>query len=208
MRRLLILHFFISSKIRNSLGLESPSLIGDKKYSEFAKRVAHISKDIFELPITYDNKFIRMLSLHLKTTLTKIKYGIRIENPLVKEVRQEYPLAFSIAKKVSLILGKEMHVKISEEEAGYIAMAFEKTRHGKVKRKRVAVVCSGAMATSSLLFWRMLNEMPNIDVVQVDSCKDILEGKVESDLDLIISTVPLPDIKIPHIMISSFLFKF
>jgi len=200
---------FISSKIRDSFGLESPSLIGDKKYLEFAKSVARISKDIFGLPIAYDNEFIRMLSLHLKTTLTKIKYGLRIENPLVKEVKQEYPLAFSIAKKVSLILGKEMHVKIPEEEAGYIAMyiatAFEETRHGRIKRKRVAVVCSGAMATSSLLFWRLLNEMPDIDIVRVGSYKDILGGKVESDLDLIVSTVPLPDIKIPHIMISPFL---
>jgi len=200
---------FIGSKLRNSFGLENLPLIDNKKYTEFAKRITCISEDFFGLPIKHSDEFIRMLSLHLKAMLTKIRYGIKVKNPLVEEVKQEYPLAFSIAKRVSLILGEEIHVKIPKEEIGYIAMyiamSFEEIRHGRTKKKRVAVVCSGAMATSILLFWRLLNEMPDIDVVQVDSYKDILKGKVESDLNLIISTVPLQDIKIPHIIVSPFL---
>jgi len=62
-----------------------------------------------------------------------------------------------------------------------------------------------AMATSSLLFWRLLNEMSDIDVVQVGSYKDIIEGKIDLDIDLIISTIPLPQLKIPHVVISPFL---
>jgi activator of the mannose operon (transcriptional antiterminator) len=200
---------FIGSKIKDSFDSKSFPLIGDEKYSEFAERIARISEDIFGLPIAYDEEFIRMLSLHLKAVLTKIKYSIKVENSLVEKVKREYPLPFSIAKRVSLILGKEMHMEIPEEEAGYIAMyiamASEKIRHEGIKRKKVAVVCSAAMGTSSLLFWRLLNEMPDIDVVQIGSYKDILEGKIEPGLNLIISTIPLPDIKIPYIVVSPFL---
>ena len=200
---------FITSKIRDSFSLEKSSLVNSEKYLRLAKRIALISEDVSGLPMAYDDEFIRMLSLHLKAMLTKIRYGIKVENPLLEEIKRDYPLSFSIAKKVSQTLEKEMHVKIPEEEVGYIAMyiamIFEKIRHRGIKKKKVAVICSSGMATSSVLFWRLLNEMPDIDVVQVGSYKDILEKKIEPDLDLIISTVPLPDINLPYIVVSPFL---
>jgi transcriptional antiterminator len=199
---------FIGSKIKDSFEMKG-SLISDEKYLEFAKNIAHISEDILGLPIAYDDEFIRTLSLHLKTMLTKMKYGMKVENPLLEEIKKEYPLSFSIAKRVSMILGRKMHLKIPDEEAGYLAMyiavASEKVRHERVKRKKVAVVCSMAVGTSSLLFWRIMNEMPEIDVVQVGSYKDIVEGKIEPNLDLVISTIPLPNIGVPYVVVSPFL---
>ena len=200
---------FIDSKIKESFDLKGLPLIADTKYLQFAERTARISEDVFGLPIAYDDEFIRMLSLHLKVMLAKLEYSIKVENPLLEEVKREYPLSFSIAKRVCLVLGKEMHIEIPEEEVGYIAMyiamASEKTRHGAMKRKKVAVVCSAGMGTSSLLFWRLLNEMPDIDVVQIGSYKDMLQGRIELGLNLIISTVPLPDITIPYIVVSPLL---
>ncbi len=84
-------------------------------------------------------------------------------------------------------------------------MAVEKLKHEGHKRKKVAVVCAMAMGTSSLLFWRLLNEMPDIDVVQVGSYKDAVEGKIDPYIDLIVSTIPLPQLKISYIVVSPFL---
>jgi transcriptional antiterminator len=199
---------FIGSKIRDSFEMEG-SLIGDEKYLKLAKKIARISEEALGLSITYDNEFIKALSLHLKTTLTKIKYGMKVENPLLEEIKKEHPISFSIAKRVYMVLGREMHLKIPEEEVGYlatyIAMASEKIRHSETKRKKVAIVCADGMSTSGLLFWRIMNEMPEIDVVQVGSYKDIVEGKFGPNLDLIISTVPLPNVKMPYIIVSPFL---
>jgi len=181
----------------------------DEKYRHYAQKIGEIANDIFGLPISNDEEFIHMLELHLKATFNKIKYGIKIDNPLLKEIKEEYPLSFNIAERVAVILGKKMHIEIPETEAGYIAMyiamAIEKIKHQKKKRKKVAVICAMAIGASSLLFWRVLNEMPDIDVIQVGSYKDIVEGKIDPNIDLIISTIPLPETKIPHIVVSPFL---
>lgn len=203
---------FLSSKVQEFYSLCQKGMSyksSDEKYSEYAKIVVQITNDIFEFSIPDEAEFIRMLALHLKSMLAKIKYTVKIENPLLKDIKAQYPLPFSIAERVTMMLGRKMHIEIPEEEAGYIAMylamAVEKARHQKRKRKKVAVICAIAMATSSLLFWKLLNEMPDIDVVQVGSYKDILEGKIDLDIDLIISTIPLPQLKIPHVVISPFL---
>ena len=200
---------FISSKVKESSML---NIISNKDYSiytEYAKEIATIANNIFGLPITKDTEFIHMLALHLKSTLNKIKYGMKIKNPLLKEIKEEYPLSFDIAENVTKILSKKLNLNIPEEEAGYIAMyiatAVEKIKHTRIKRKKVAVVCAMAMGTSSLLFWRLLNEMPDLDVVQIGSYKDIVEGKLSKEVDLVVSTIPLPPLQVPHIVVSPFL---
>ncbi len=200
---------FISSKVQESSVLKAiPD--GDKnEYADYAKLIAKMAEEIFGLKIENDREFVHMLALHLKSTLNKIKYGLKIENPLLAEIKEEYPLSFSIAEKVATMLGNKINIKIPDEEAGYIAlyiaMAVEKLKHGRKKRKKIAVICAMAMGTSSLLFWRLLNEMPDIDVIQVGSYKDVVEGKIDPEIDLIVSTIPLPELEIPHIVVSPFL---
>ena len=197
---------FISSKVQ---GISLLVNNNGKRYKSYAQKIGEIANNIFGLPISNDKEFIHMLELHLKATLNKIKYGIRIDNPLLNEIKEEYPLSFNIAERAAIILGKKLHIKIPETEAGYIAMyiaiTIERLKHQKRKRKKVAVICAMAIGTSSLLFWRLLNEMPDIDVIQVGSYKDIVEGKIDPDIDLIISTIPLPEMEIPHIVVSPFL---
>ncbi len=175
---------------------------------KYAKEIAKIVEEIFDLPITGDQDFIKMLALHLKSTLEKVKYKIRIENPILNEIKYEYPLPFSIAEHIALIL-REKGLIIPKEEVGYIAMyiamAIEKIRYKRRQRKKVAIVCTMAIGTSGLLFWRLLNEFPELNVVQIGSYEDIINKKMEEDLDLIISTIPLPDLSIPHIVVSPFL---
>ena len=202
---------FISSKLRKTSMLNISKLdnVKEDKYIRYANQVAEIAEDIFGLPLEKDDEFIHMLALHLKSSFNKLKYGINFENPLLDEIRNEYPLAYSIAERIAIMLGKRLKIKIPPEEAGYIAMyiamAVEKIKHQRRKRKKIAVVCAMAMGTSSLLFWRLLNEMPDIDVVQVSSYKEVIEGKIDLDIDLIVSTIPLPKLSVPHIVVSPFL---
>ena len=41
--------------------------------------------------------------------------------------------------------------------------------------------------------------------MQVGSYKDVVEGKIDPDIDLIVSTIPLPKLNIPYIVVSPFL---
>ena len=198
---------FISSKIRESFS--DIQDLEENIYENYSKAIIKTAENVFSLPLSKDKKLIRMLSIHLKSTFEKIKYGITIKNPLLNEVKNYYPLPYSIAERACNVLAQRFNLKIPDSEIGYIAiyiaMAVEKMRNKRRKRKKVAVICATAMGTSSLLFWRLANEMPEIDVIQVGSYKDVTEGRIDPNVDLIISTIPLPQTDIPHIVVSPFL---
>jgi len=201
---------FVSSKsVDEKLEIDVKNVSEDTKYVHYAKKITNILNDIAGISLQYDEGFLKMLALHLKTAITKIRYGLPIKNPLLDDIKDKYPFAFNIAKRVLGIIGKEMHMKIPEDEIGYIAMyisvAFEKAKYSLSKNKKVAVVCSSGMGTSSFLFWRLRNEMPDLDILQVGSFKELLKSDFKSQIDLIISTIPLPDFKMPYVVVSPFL---
>lgn len=201
---------FVSSKsVDESLSLDTENISEDAKYVYYAKKITDVLNDIAGISLQYDEEFLKMLALHLKTAITKIRYGLPIKNPILDDIKDKYPFAFNIAKRVLAIIGKEMHMKIPEDEVGYIAMyisvAFEKAKYSLSKNKKVAVVCSSGMGTSSFLFWRLRNEMPDLDILQVGSFKELLKRDFKSQVDLIISTIPLPDFKLPYVVVSPFL---
>jgi len=122
---------FVSSKsVDEKLEIDVKNVSEDTKYVHYAKKITNILNDIAGISLQYDEGFLKMLALHLKTAITKIRYGLPIKNPLLDDIKDKYPFAFNIAKRVLGIIGKEMHMKIPEDEIGYIAMyisvAFEK----------------------------------------------------------------------------------
>jgi len=57
-----------------------------------------------------------MFTLHLQRTFKKIILGVTIENPLLQDIKREYPFEFSIADKVSRLLEKKAGIKFPEAE--------------------------------------------------------------------------------------------
>lgn len=52
---------------------------------------------IFQMDFRDDLELILSLSTHLVPLIIRIKYGMRLKNPLLKEIRQRYSLAYTIA---------------------------------------------------------------------------------------------------------------
>jgi mannitol/fructose-specific phosphotransferase system IIA component (Ntr-type)/galactitol-specific phosphotransferase system IIB component len=99
------------------------------------------------------------------------------------------------------------HLEMPDEEKGYIAMyiaaSLEKIK--QLSKRKVVVICPMGVATSKLLYYKLTNEIPEIEIVQVGSIKELEEGEIQQIVDLIISTVPLSGVKIPHVVVSPFL---
>jgi transcriptional antiterminator len=77
---------FISSKAQESSMLQTIDKGDKEEYTNYARQIAKMTKEIFGLSIENDSEFVHMLALHLKSTLNKLKYGLKIENPLLPEI--------------------------------------------------------------------------------------------------------------------------
>ena len=204
----LALSFLSSKGGKVSLTLFSENSAEDKKYFDYAKEIVNFSSNALGIHLPYDFEFVKMLALHLKKSIMKITYGFTIDNPILKDIKEKYPLQFEIAKRALSLISKRVHLSFPEEEVGYIAMylsvMFERFNMQGQGRKKVAIVCSLGLGTSDFLFWRLRNEMPELDIVEVDSAEDVLKNNLNG-VDLIVSTTPLPQVNFPNIVVSPFL---
>ena len=142
------------------------------------------------------------LMTHFSSLVKCMVYGIRVpENPLLLNIKNSYRIYYEIARKCTKgweILPKET---LSEDEVAYVAIYLYKDSHlDDAKKKRVMVVCATGKGLSSLLAKKIAGRFPQLEIAGVESAYHA--GKIAADVDLVISTVEIPDTWKPVIVIS------
>jgi activator of the mannose operon (transcriptional antiterminator) len=193
---------FVSSRTQRIEGTDS--FIATPRFKQIAEEIAQLTNELLGSTIKKEDEFVSMLAYHLESTITKINMGAKIENLALGEVKKEYPIAYAIAERASKRIEDSFRLRIPDEEKGYIAMyvaaSLEKIR--QPRKKKVAVICPLGLVTSKLLYYELMNEIPEIEIVQVGSIKELEEGKIQQMVDLIISTVPVYNVNMPHVVVS------
>lgn len=152
----------------------------------------------------YDEQLYEGLLLHINSSLNRWKLGVSITNPYKDSIIQKYSYAFEAAVNLKKLYEQKYHTKINDDETAYLALHFE----AYLERKRASnnivqavIVCSTGLGTSQLLAARIKNEFSKIKVVKILSYDEYLKFDTKR-LDLIISTIELPESKIPTIYVS------
>jgi transcriptional antiterminator/mannitol/fructose-specific phosphotransferase system IIA component (Ntr-type) len=196
---------FVSSKTQRIEGIGN--CIATLRFKQIAEEIVQLTNELLGSTINKEDEFVSMLAYHLESTITKINIGAKMENSALGEVKKEYPIAYAVAERVSKRIEDSFHLQIPDEEKGYIAMyvaiCLEKVR--QPRKKKVVVICPMGLVTSKLLYYQLMNEIPEIDIVQVGAIKELEEGKIQQMVDLIISTVPVYNVNIPHVVVSPML---
>ena len=93
------------------------------------------------------------LSLHMLPMLTRVKYGLRMENPVLYDIKRQLPMGYECAVIAADVIERELGCPVAEEEKGYLAMHYAVAiDHLRTSQHvRVAVVCSSGLGTSRLL---------------------------------------------------------
>jgi len=193
-----------------------PDIIGGREVERIDPGVLEVvdgmlAESVYLHPyLRVDQQLIRSLAFHLKPVLSRLRFNLPIRNPLLGDVKRQYPYIFEIARRSSGILGEQVGRRIPEEEIGYIAMhlgaSMERLRPLSGARSRVVVVCSGGVATAWLVVSRIQAELPEIEVVEVVSTSEMSRRHAfRGDIDMMISTVPMEIPGIPVIVVSPLL---
>jgi mannitol operon transcriptional antiterminator len=171
-----------------------------------AKELIQFVSAEVQADISDNGKLLKDLIAHLKPAIFRLKQGMNIKNPLLKEIEKDYTLLFSIIEEGV----KEVFPKIPfpKEEIGYLVLHFaSQLLNVEEDVSLIAlVVCSSGIGTSKMLASQIKQQVPEIQKVENRSLFE-LERMNLSDYDLIISTVPIQNIKEKYILTSPFLSK-
>lgn len=142
-----------------------------------------------------DDLELRMnLARHIVPLAVRLTYHLSVQNPLLKDIKARFPLAYSMASDASSVLADHYGSSPSEDEVGYIAMAFAlaldrlKTERPK---KRILVVCASGRGSARLLEHHYRKEFgPYLESVEVCDATQVPRRDL-SHIDYIFTTVPL-----------------
>ncbi|WP_078577712.1 BglG family transcription antiterminator [Salipaludibacillus agaradhaerens] len=138
--------------------------------------------------------FIEDLQYHLSFMLNRLMFGLRLNNPMLADVKSKYPVAYNMAKIAGQVIENEYELEVSEDELGYLAFYFEvfiSQSELKMKKiKKAAVVCGTGRGTAKLVtnqLERVLNDNVELDIY---SERDVTEAILNA-YDIVFSTVTL-----------------
>ena len=160
---------------------------------EIASRVKALIHHVSEqtgVPLAGDSSLYTGLLAHIERAVHRLRENMRISNPLLSEMKEDYPALFDLVYRGM----KKIFVEdeIPEEEAAFVAMHFGAAldRGQGNFPNSVLIICPSGIASSKILASRLEKAFPQIRHLHNASLFD-LEKLDAKGFDLVVSTVPL-----------------
>ncbi|SDQ17115.1 BglG family transcription antiterminator [Virgibacillus salinus] len=168
-------------------------------------------EDKMNLKIYPDQELLIALGLHLKPAINRYKYGMNIRNPMLEDIKRNYPMAYEAGIIAGLAIEEQTGSEINENEIGYLALhigAAMERRRMETKPKRCLIVCASGLGSARLLYYRIKSKFEGkLEVIGTTQYYKLNQYDL-SAIDFIISSVPIPeDISLPVIEVNAVLGK-
>lgn len=162
--------------------------------------------DAFDLEYAYflkqDEEFIQGLLAHLKPTIVRLVHGMMIQNPVLKEIQENYPDIYEKCKRVAAVLEKRMGKRAPAEEIGFLTVHFGAAmvrlegRKEQLRKVQIGVVCSSGIGISRLMATRLRHAFGSqVDLMAYG--KNDVTPYVEAKTDFFVTSVPLEKLQTP-----------
>ena len=188
------------------LGLDALETIGEGRSvlsGRVVDRVLSAAAEKLHPALADDIELRRGLSAHIERLTLRLRHGLPVHNPLLREVKERYPDVHEVARSIAEEIEDAFSAAIVEDEIGFLTMylsgAMERARLRP--RRRALVVCPSGMATAWVLVSRIHAEFPELELVEVLS-EQGYESLDHRDFDLVISTVPVVEHRAPVVVVN------
>ena len=164
-----------------------------------------------EYRIELRNNFnLRMaLNQHMVPLDIRIRYHIKISNPIMTEIRENYAFAYTLAEKCAMELVRYYQQEIPEDETGYLAVILAlglEQRSKNVRRSKILIVCGAGRGSSRMLRYKYEQEFgAYLEKISVCGLHELPVFDLEQ-VDYVFTTVPIHrKIPVPIIEVGQFL---
>lgn len=188
---------------RNKLNVNNPVL--SQVVSHLIGRMSKLN----EIDFGEDPFLLEGLQMHLYTTLNRLQYNLSVSNPMLHEIKRMYPYMFDMLIHELDDMNQSLSLQIPEEEAAYLTLHFQAAMErlsDKKVSKNVIIVCHMGIGMSQLLRTKIERKFRHVHVLDCIAKSDLEEYLMKNKkVELIISTIDLPQLNIPHFVVSPLL---
>ena len=159
-------------------------------------------------PFLHDEQLKNGLIQHLKPMLVRLQQNIKLDNPLIDEIKHQYCEVFGLVKRYFNQLPNLQQYEVNDDEWGYLALHFlaslEKLK--SEQKAKVLIICATGLGSAQLLKNRVESEFDErVKIVATRGYYEI-DPEMLNDIDFIISSVDLSSkiFKVPVFHVSVF----
>lgn len=148
------------------------------------------------------------LLMHIRSFAYQSLIGQLSENPLIDQIKRRYAPTYAAVLLHAPLLEDILGSHLPESEAAYLTIHFQTVLERRVSRNqpRVLIACSYGVGMSQLLAARIETQFgQSIKIIGTCKVREINEQFKKEVPDAVISTIPLENSSILHIVISPFL---
>lgn len=188
---------------------ENQNFIIQNKMSVMVNEMIETIYNNLKIDFRNDFNLRLLLNQHMTPMDIRLRYNILHKNPMLKDIKENYSLAYLIATEANSVLKKYYNKEIPDDEIGFLALLFEislEEKKEKISKLNILIVCGSGKTTSKLLMCKYKKEfskyIDNIYATDLINLKDFDFRKV----NYVFSTVPITlRIPIPIVYIGLFL---
>ncbi len=197
-------HAKIGTELSNSEALQSnnlTALINDMVYAFDAER-AYLLKQ--------DEEFLQGLHAHLQPTIVRLSYDMKIENPVLEEIKQQYAAVFAKCKPVGYVLEEWLAKPVPEAELGFLTMHFcaalvrLEARRENRRVVHIGIVCSSGIGISRLMQSKLTQVFRDGIVLCAYGTRDITPEIIAKE-DFLVASTPLRCQELPVVLVTPLL---
>lgn len=169
---------------------------------------SHIQKMIqkmsqfLEVDLLQDSLLLQALLSHIIPMMHRLNHNIMIKNPLLSNIKKQYATMFTLIKYAIADFEKMFSLDLTEDEISFLTIHFQLAFEKVQVTNHLLIVCNSGMATSELIFNRIVRLVRPNTIIENISEKKLNNASLD-EVDLIISTIPLDDVAIPVIYVSA-----
>mgnify|MGYP006285484885 CR=1 FL=1 len=199
------------AKIRKNVEMIKEPLADEELEAiKLARMLVREVENKLNVKLVDDYNLISGLTTHLEPAVSRLKMGMEIRNPILKDLKREYNDIFQITKEAAEVLTEELDCEIPDSEIGYLTMHIASALENAdfyFSKINTLVVCSSGIGSSRILAARLKKTLANLEVVAETSALNIEEYLKNNQIDLIISTVALDKYSEKTVVVSPVLVK-
>jgi mannitol operon transcriptional antiterminator len=178
------------TKLRQDDELDRYFESSDLEMASRVKALIHYVSKQTGVTLAGDSSLYTGLLAHIERAIYRLRENLRISNPLLSEMKEDYPALFDLVDRGM----KKVFVEdeIPGEEVGFVAMHFGAAldRGQGNFPNSVLIICPSGISSSKILASRLEKAFPQIQQIHNASLFD-MDGLDANEFDLVVSTVSL-----------------
>lgn len=175
------------------------NLVIDEQVRETVREMLEVVYEAFKVDFRDDLELIMALGQHLVPLRVRLAFHMKLQNPILEEIKENYGLEYAMAAQASTVITKHYHEMLEDDELGYLALAFalslERKRTENAK-KSILLVCASGKGSARLYEYQFKKVFGNyIKSIKTCTVEDLKRVQMQ-DIDYIFTTVPI-DFPVP-----------